>query len=236
MWEVVPFSAAVTPPPPPPVPWTFGAKTVGPRSSAATSASIPLPTNSAGDLLFFVFTTLDVSNTNDPGNPTLPGGWTTIDSTNLPGNFSADCHVTVAYKVSNGAEGASISVSWSLSQPFDFLMQTITPPPGKSAVFDTYAANSSPGREISHGSPTLSGLVTAQDLLLDVWVDAGGQNPYSLDPLMTLVYLENQGAGNTGNITVGTINVLSSTSALSYTETAGGLAVFRSLAVAYKAV
>jgi hypothetical protein len=112
-------------------------------SNAATNTSHTINLDnaeSAGDLLI-AFVTCDVTST-----MTYPGGWPTLKEADA---FNSQAKIKAAYRICDGTEGASITVTFGTSQPMAARVLRITgwhgtTPPEASTGTDMGAASINP--------------------------------------------------------------------------------------------
>lgn len=134
-------------------------------TSDGTSHTVNLPTGATGDLLI-VFVAFD-------GDVTItwPGGYTVLQADTNDGD--AAITTEVRYRVTDGSEGASISLTTGASEKMSamalrFTNYTGTPEAGTAAITATGLPNASPN------PPSLSPSWGAADTLWLVWIGMDG--------------------------------------------------------------
>jgi hypothetical protein len=175
--------------------WTIG-NSQNSSAQGIGSVSITAPSGiTAGDLLVAA-TNVVVGAGTDPGTPTFPSGWSQITSDFLAPNSHGSLRLTTAYKIATGSEPASYSVTWTTTTAnCSWGIVDIT---GNSTAPLEQSSSDPVHSNANITAPALAGLSANTDLLIGVFADTGGGNPYTPPTGMTNIFNNNQGNNNFG--------------------------------------
>ena len=184
--------------------WSYGAapSVVGSPSNAAyngsggsTTTSLTVPTNLSGDLL--IVSTFGI----EAGTTSLPGGWTAFENEFY--DFPADSNYTVRlwWKISNGSEGASITVThnaFSLLRANMIVVRGAADPAVRAIVSDVAFDETA---DVNNPSPSLT---VAYDESLVIRLVGERQGTCSFTPPAGYTEIYDDGAGAFGSVTIAT--------------------------------
>lgn len=198
--------------------WTIGNSQNAANQAAATSATVTAPTGITNGDLLIIAIACDIVAGGDPGAPTFPAGFTQITSHFTPALFHGSLRLSWAYKIA-ASESGNYTVTWTNAAKFSWVSVDISGNKSSSPL-DTSASNSSATNTGSLIAPALTGLTGSSDLLLCLFSNTGGANPYTMPAGMTTILNNNQ--GNSDGVFLGLSYLVLASNANTSTETVTG--------------